>query len=104
MFNLIIELIDDQFFNVQLAVFQIKLNKNLNYHFVGTVPKYNRKIAEKGKIDTPSTQIHDDSLSWLGTDTSLTSGEVLQCDRPMNSCFLIANIMQLDLLGTVYQC
>ena len=29
--------------------------KNNTYHTVGTVPKSNRKIAEKSKIDTPST-------------------------------------------------
>jgi hypothetical protein len=30
----------------------------------------------KDKIDTPSTQIHDRSLSWLGTGTSIKSGGV----------------------------
>jgi len=29
----------------------------------------NIKIVEIGKIDTPNTQIHDRSLSWLGTGT-----------------------------------
>ena len=40
---------------------------------VETVPKSNRKIIETGKIDTPNTQIHDCSPSWLGTcaDTSM---------------------------------
>ena len=33
------------------------------------------QISERGKIDTPNTQIHDQSLS-LGTDTSITSGGV----------------------------
>jgi hypothetical protein len=37
---------------------------------VRKVPKSNRKIIEKGKNDTPNTQIHDRSLSWLGTGTS----------------------------------
>jgi len=32
-----------------------------------TVPISNRKIVDRGKIDTPNTQIHDRSLSWLGT-------------------------------------
>jgi hypothetical protein len=32
--------------------------------------------ACRSKIDTPSTQIHDLSLSWLGTDTSIKSGGV----------------------------
>ena len=41
--------------------------KNKKYHTVGTVPKFNKKIAERGKIDTLKTQIHYHSLSWLGT-------------------------------------
>jgi hypothetical protein len=35
------------------------------HHTVGTVPKPNRKIPERDIIDTPNTQIHDFSLSWL---------------------------------------
>jgi len=42
-----------------------------NYHTVGTAPKPKRKIGESGKIDTPNTQIHDLSLSWLGTSISI---------------------------------
>jgi len=38
--------------------------KNQKYHAVGTAPKYNRKIVERGKIDTPNTQIHDHSLQF----------------------------------------
>jgi len=41
--------------------------KNKKYHTVGTVPKSNRKIVERGKIDIPNTQIYDRSFSWLGT-------------------------------------
>jgi hypothetical protein len=29
--------------------------KNKKYHTVGTIPKYNRKIVERGKIDTLNT-------------------------------------------------
>jgi len=36
--------------------------KNKNYHTVGTVPKSNRIIVEKGYIDTPNLQIHEHSL------------------------------------------
>ena len=36
--------------------------KNKQYHTVGTIPKSNIKIVEKGKIDTPSTQIHFHAL------------------------------------------
>jgi hypothetical protein len=43
---------------------------------VGTIPKSKIKIVERGQIDTLSTQIHDRSLSWLGTYTSIRSGGV----------------------------
>ena len=38
-------------------------NKNKEYYTAGTVLKYNRKIVERGKIDTFNIQIHDHSLS-----------------------------------------
>ena len=41
--------------DIKLA--QIKLKKK--YHTVGTVPKSNIKIIERGKIDTPNTLMHD---------------------------------------------
>jgi hypothetical protein len=44
--------------------------KNKIYHTVGTFPKTKRKIVDRGKIDTPNTQIHDRSLSCLGTGIS----------------------------------
>jgi len=50
--------------------------ENKKYHTVGIVPKSNIKIIERGKIDTPNTKIHDRSLSWLGTGTSIKSGGV----------------------------
>jgi hypothetical protein len=34
----------------------------LKYHTVRTVPKPNRKIIERGKLDTSNTQINDCSL------------------------------------------
>jgi hypothetical protein len=30
--------------------------KNKKYHTVGTIPKYNKKIVERGKMDTLNTQ------------------------------------------------
>jgi hypothetical protein len=33
------------------------------------IPKSNGKIVKRGRIDTPNTQIHDRSRSWLGTGT-----------------------------------
>jgi hypothetical protein len=41
--------------------------KTKKYHTVGTVPKFNTKIIETGKMDTPNTQINDRSLSWFDT-------------------------------------
>ena len=31
-------------------------------------------MVERGKIDTPNTTIHDHSLAWLDTYTSIRSG------------------------------
>jgi hypothetical protein len=49
--------------------------KNKKIHIVGTVPKYDRKIVERGKIDIP--KIYDCSLSWQGTITSVTSDFII---------------------------
>jgi hypothetical protein len=48
----------------------------LKYNTVGTVPKSNIRIVERGKSDIPNTQIHDRSLSWIGTGISIKSGGV----------------------------
>ena len=32
---------------------------------------------KRPKIDSPNTQIHDHSLSWLGTGTSVKSGSTI---------------------------
>ena len=34
------------------------------------------KLLKRSNIDTPNTYIHDDSLSWLGTGTTVKSGGV----------------------------
>ena len=44
-----------------------------NYHTVGTVLKIQSKIVERCRIDIPNIQIHDQSLSCLGTGTSMKS-------------------------------
>jgi hypothetical protein len=44
--------------------------KNNKYHIIGTVPKSDRKIVDRGKINTPDTIIHDRPLSMLGTGNS----------------------------------
>jgi len=41
------------------------------YHTVGTITISYIKIIERGKIDIPNTQIHDRSLSLLGTGTPI---------------------------------
>ena len=38
--------------------------------------KSNIKIVKTGNIETPNAYIHDNSLSWLGTDTSVKSGRI----------------------------
>ena len=45
--------------------------KNKTYHNVRTTAKLNIKIAERGKIDTPNSQIHDRTLCCLDIDTSI---------------------------------
>jgi hypothetical protein len=49
------------------------LYKNAVRPFKWSVPNQmeKRKMVERCKIDTPNTQIHDRSLSWLGTGTLL---------------------------------
>lgn len=42
------------------------------YHIVGTI-QYHRN---SGKMYTPNKRIHDRSLTWLGTDTSVKYGGV----------------------------
>ena len=51
----------------------IKL-KNKKYLTIGTIPKSNIKIVERGKINTPNIKIHDRPLSWLGTGASIKGG------------------------------
>jgi hypothetical protein len=43
--------------------------KNRKQYIVGTIPKPNIKIVERGQIDTPNTQIYDRLLSLLGIST-----------------------------------
>jgi hypothetical protein len=49
-------------------------NSSKIYHTVGTVPKSNFKIIERGKTDTPNTRMYIRSLSWIGTVTLINSG------------------------------
>jgi hypothetical protein len=47
------------------------MQKKKKYYTVGTVPKFNGKTVESGKIDTSNRWIHENSLSWFGTGTSI---------------------------------
>jgi len=58
--------------NADVSTYLNKM-KNKKYHTVRTIPKSNIKILERGNIDAGNTQIHDRSLSWLGTDTLIKS-------------------------------
>jgi hypothetical protein len=40
---------------------QVKWEKQQKYNTVSTVPKFNGNFVERGKIVTPSTQIHERS-------------------------------------------
>jgi hypothetical protein len=48
--------------------------KNEKNTTVGTNPKFNRSITERGKTDTTRIHIHDHSILWLPTGTSIQSG------------------------------
>jgi len=50
--------------------------KKQTYHTFATIQKANIKIVERDKIDTSNTEIHDRSLFWLRTGTSIKSGGV----------------------------
>jgi len=57
-----------------LLTITINKTKDNNYHtqseqFENPI----KKIVERGKFDTHSTQMHDCSLTWLGRDTSNTN-------------------------------
>ena len=63
---------------IQELKYDIQLqNGKQKYNNVGTVPKSNRKIVEIVKITTHRTQIHDYSLSWLGTSIPIKGDGVI---------------------------
>jgi len=72
--------------------------KTKKYHTVGTIPKSNTciKIEERGKMYTLNIQIHDRSLSRLGTDTSIKDGGV--------KLVLLAKISSLSEIMRLCQC
>lgn len=50
--------------------------KITKYHPVGTVPTFNRKVAEIVSKSIPLTHIHDRSQCWLDKDTSIKGGKM----------------------------
>ena len=46
-------------------LYYLKNNNKKKYSTGGTVPKSNRKIEERGKIDIPKIQTHDREFSSL---------------------------------------
>ena len=62
------------------------------------MPNSNIKIVERGKMEKPCTQIHDNSLSWFGTFASIKSGETREFFQPLAyvimflSCQVISGI------------
>ena len=62
------------YLQTRLTYFWLIKWKTKNYHPVELFPKSNRKIVERGKIDTPYIQMHGRSLSLLCTGTSIKSG------------------------------
>ena len=57
-------------------IYAVNKMKNKPYQTSLTVPIANRKIIERGNVDTLNTQIHDSSLTCLGTGTSIKCGGV----------------------------
>ena len=82
--------------------------KSKKYHTVGTIPKSNIKIVKRGKIDTPNTQIHDWSIFWLGTGTSIKRGgdilvlwaKISPLSEMMLSCKCFPHVSKIQILTT----
>jgi hypothetical protein len=58
-----------QSFNSSFMKYKNKM-QNKKYYTVRTFPKFNRKIVERSKINTPNTHIHDSWLVWFGKGIS----------------------------------
>ena len=56
---------------VKCFILIISNNEINNRNTTLSVPESNRKIADREKLDTLSTQIYDRSFSWLGAGTSI---------------------------------
>jgi hypothetical protein len=67
-----------------------KKNITLSEHFPNSI----EKIVERGKIYTPSTQLHAHSLSWLVMGTSIKSGGV----KPNHLLFVEKKVFEINIL------
>jgi hypothetical protein len=55
------------------------MKEKINTTLFETVPKSNRIIIDRGKIDTSHTKLlHDHSFSWLGIGTTIKVAELGQ--------------------------
>jgi hypothetical protein len=59
-----------------LIIINEKLMKKLKLSYCWISSKIQWKIVKRGKLDINNTQIHDHSLSRLGTGISVNSGDV----------------------------
>jgi hypothetical protein len=57
----------------RVFVYIVRINEKQKIPQCWNNSKLKYKKVEIGKIDTPSTQIQDLSLSWLGTATSINT-------------------------------
>ena len=57
-------------------IYAVNKMKNKPYQTALTVPIANGQIKERGNVDTLNTQIHDSTLTCLGTGTSIKRGGV----------------------------
>ena len=63
--------------------------KSKTYHSVGTIPKLNIKIIERGKIDIHSTHIHNRSLFLLDTYINCLQHKVSPIDIHYSSLLFV---------------
>lgn len=56
--------------NILCFIFRrYNIRREKKYHTVGTMTKSNIKTIERDQMESPYEQIHDHTLSWLGTNT-----------------------------------
>ena len=67
-----------------------KKSKEKEYHSVRKITNSNIKIIERRTNDTPNTQIHDRSLSCLGTeDVSKQPIQLVSTLQAISNCIIV---------------